>query len=620
MSWIATGLPGGRARRLLGLSAAALLAAAGARCVDTSSFEADGAVDLYLGDIDLGKLRSIAIVPADATLVVTSTQPTSLTFRAVGTYDDGKQGDVTAEVSFQVTSTAVGAFAENVFYPSLSWGGQTTVLARTSNGLSATTSLTVVFTRRFFEGGAPDTADKRFEQAATQDGPTPTLAYPPDNVLVPPNLVDLEFQWLPGTGQTLFEVSLSNVGTDIRIYTPCAKVGAGCGYIPGAAVWKAVVGALGGGDAAQVVIRGLDEGTSRVGKSSARALKIAEEEIQGGLYYWAATPGAVVRYDFGKSNQTAGTCYPRAAATALACVGCHAMSLDGSRMAVGLDMPMPARLRVIDVKTKAQLSKGAGNFMAFSPDGQLLITSDGKSMVLRDPTTNQALSPNPLMKKGTMPDWSADGAMVVYADPAVVIPFFGQPGIERGSLKLLHYRAATKQWSAPVSLVISKGENNYYPSFSPDAQWVVFNRSSGESYDAPDASLWLVRSDGKGSPVQLEEANQDMYEANSWPKFSPFLQKYRGATLMWVTFSSRRDYGLRLKGQDRAQLWMAAISPNKSEHSQDPSYPAFWLPFQSLKTGNHIAQWTKTVVKKPCGPDDMCPTGFVCRKGMCEPE
>ena len=26
-----------------------------------------------------------------------------------------------------------------------------------------------------------------------------------------------------------------------------------------------------------------------------------------------------------------------------------------------------------------------------------------------------------------------------------------------------------------------------------------------------------------------------------------------------------------------------------------PSAPAFWLPFQNIDTGNHIAQWTEVV-------------------------
>jgi hypothetical protein len=52
---------------------------------------------------------------------------------------------------------------------------------------------------------------------------------------------------------------------------------------------------------------------------------------------------------------------------------------------------------------------------------------------------------------------------------------------------------------------------------------------------------------------------------------------------------------------------MVAIDPAKVAAGQDPSYPAFALPFQDLDTSNHIAQWTQTLV------DGVCPAlGNVC--------
>jgi hypothetical protein len=39
---------------------------------------------------------------------------------------------------------------------------------------------------------------------------------------------------------------------------------------------------------------------------------------------------------------------------------------------------------------------------------------------------------------------------------------------------------------------------------------------------------------------------------------------------------------------------MFAIDPS-GVGAADPSFPAFCLPFQDLKTSNHIAQWTTSV-------------------------
>jgi hypothetical protein len=223
--------------------------------------------------------------------------------------------------------------------------------------------------------------------------------------------------------------------------------------------------------------------------------------------------------------------------------------------------------------------------------------------------------------------------LVVYAEPKNAIPIFGTPGINEGTLKIVAYDAKNNAFTGAITLVQSSGDNNYYPTFSPDNTWIVYNRcttcdpavpsgsggGSGSSYDARDATLYILRADGKGKPMEMKLANGGTNLCNSWPKFSPFMQKYRGGKLMWVTFSSRRDYGLRLTGENRAQIWMAAIDPAKAELT-DPSQAAFWLPFQDIRTGNHIAQWAETVVRKPCTVKEDCPGGEFCDNGVCEPK
>jgi len=604
-------------------------------CVDDSLFQ-DGGVpvsDLSHFDGGLDGVESLRLEPEDAVLTLTGDKPVTQPYKAIGKLADGSEKDITAKVSFNVESARVGIFMGNVFNSVLGWGGKTTVTAATKTGVKGTTTLTVVFKRRFLATGAgavPAGTDSTFEKAADDPATPVNLVYPPDGILIPPNRVDLEVQWVPGAAQEIFEVGFRNDGTDIRIYTKCNKIGdLGCGYVPGADEWKAIVGALKGDEAAQVIVRGAPLDMSKAGQSNARSLTIAPEEIKGGLYYWNATPGSVVRYDFGKTGQKAKNFYTAADAKALFCVGCHALSLDGKRLAVGLDMPAPAPLKVLDVATRQELSKGAANFMAFSPDGKMIITSDGNSMVLRDTDTLTPIK-QPLAAKGTMADWSADGTKVVYAEPGTSMPLpVGTPGITKGSLKMLLYDQAGNKWSAPVTLVQqSGGENNYYPTFSPDNELIIFNRSSTDSYDADDASLWVIRSTGKSKPMELKAANggtgTNLDLCNSWPKFSPFIQTYQKGKLLWFTFSSRRDYGLRIQAEagerGRAQLWMAAINLGKDEMGTDPSYPAFWLPFQDPKTGNHIAQWTKEVVRKPCGVDGDCPEGETCVGGYCEPD
>jgi TolB protein len=162
-------------------------------------------------------------------------------------------------------------------------------------------------------------------------------------------------------------------------------------------------------------------------------------------------------------------------------------------------------------------------------------------------------------------------------------------------------------------LVQSAGENNYYPSYSPDGNWLAFNRSSHtDSYDQPDARVYMINAQG-GSPIALTTASPS--GGDSWPKWSPQVHTFYSGQMYWLTFSSRRPYGLH--AGSNAQIWMVGIDPARAAAGMDASFAAFWLPFQDFTQGNHIAQWAETVVRPPCDPG--CPTGEYCDNGECFP-
>jgi TolB protein len=246
-------------------------------------------------------------------------------------------------------------------------------------------------------------------------------------------------------------------------------------------------------------------------------------------------------------------------------------------------------------------------------------------MVLRDAVTGAPKDPNPLVPLGTMPDYAPDGSAVVFAKPAVSpcpIPTMCMPGINKGSIALLPWDGTA--WGAERILVQQTGtENNYYPAFSPDGKWILYNHSSAaNSYDAGDARLRMLQVE-TGTVIDLTLANK--YGGNSWPKWSPFVQVHRGGTIMWLTFSSRRPYGWQsvscAGGGTCAQIWMAAVDIDKALAGiEDPSYAAFRLPFQDIATGNHIAQWVPTVVRTPCDDQGECGPGEICTAGQCVPD
>jgi hypothetical protein len=168
---------------------------------------------------------------------------------------------------------------------------------------------------------------------------------------------------------------------------------------------------------------------------------------------------------------------------------------------------------------------------------------------------------------------------------------------------------------------VVSGGNNYYPSFSPDGAWILYNHAdSDHSYDNPRAEVRVVPAAG-GTSIDLERASPG---GDSWPKWAPHVQDHGSGTLMWFTFSSRRAMGLRPSASDAeglpvAQLWMAAFDPARAAAGDDPSMAAFWLPFQEPDSGNHIAQWTTEVDRADCTADSDCAENELCENGTCLP-
>src|SRR3954452_2306879 len=143
---------------------------------------------------------------------------------------------------------------------------------------------------------------------------------------------------------------------------------------------------------------------------------------------------------------------------------------------------------LIDIATKnaAQVFQHVGGFQAFTPDHSLFLASNGTGAMtpnrffLRNGNTGLAAVPPtvPVGARATQPDWSADGTRVVYAQPAnfklgssnrVDDNHFTGAG-----LYTMSFNAGT--FGAPAQLLPSTGgDNNYYPAFSPDGAFVVFN-------------------------------------------------------------------------------------------------------------------------------------------------
>lgn len=456
----------------------------------------------------------------------------------------------------------------------------------------------------FLASGLPADVANLFS-VAEDTGRQPAIVYPAENVLLPPNVSGIVFQWQPGAGNDVWRVEFDGDGVDAVAYVTEAR------FTPDGAFWQNLThGNL--NKSMRVTVQGTAlGGAASKGTSAALTIAFAEESVRGGLYYWAAssTNGSaygIMRYDFGNPAQTeAEAIYTNTQAGR--CVACHALSHDGTRMALNYDGG-GGIADIIDIGTRTTtLEKGSeyyANFHTFSPDDEYLLSVSKGKMTLRDGRSGEAIETLNL-ERVTYPDWSPNGIQVVYTRSTRTDCGYADWSMWGGQIEVIEF-LGPGNWSLPRVIVPAEANvNNYYPAISPDGKWVVFNRShaaggkcdaSWDSYSDDSAELWVVSIEG-GKTIRLDAFNQTANMRNSWAKWAPVEQSLGADTIFWLTTSSIRPYSPELPGGKLPQIWMSAFHVSRVEAGLDPSRPGFWLPFQDTTTNNHIPQWTTQVIE-----------------------
>lgn len=257
-----------------------------------------------------------------------------------------------------------------------------------------------------------------------------------------------------------------------------------------------------------------------------------------------------------------------------------------------------------------------GSWSTFSPDGSRLLVAEGGKMTLLDAATGATVGPaeaiNVAGKYATHPDWSALKERVALTLASKGDDKGGDKWVEGGSIAIATFKDDT--FGEPMEVVPSApgAENNFFPVWSPDSNYLAYVSTMGKSQDSAPASIRLY--DVKNSKViALVRLNQrvnnedgQMKVGNSMPTWAPSTS----GSPFWLAFSSLRAYGT-VRAQDKKldQLWIAAIDPSliaDPNQDADPSYPAFWAPFQSTEQGNHRAFWTHTGEDRQCLCADIC--------------
>lgn len=588
-------------------------------------------------------LKEIQVMPPSLTLTLSGPTQKQV-FAATGLFEDGHMEDITRRVTWRVSPQSLGHMQDISTFETDVYGGEGQIIAQ-SGSLFGSARLSIRVSRRIVEMDAPGADESMFVGKPESAGAT--IAYPYDQVLMPPNLGALEVHFTRGTpSHNVFEISLQNRVTDLRIYTGCKVVGTGCVYALTRAHWDLMAYTNAGGeDPVLITVRGTDGKT--VGTSKAVRMSFSPEPIRGGIYYWTAEEGgqaAIHRIDLegGKAEPFYTTAQsPLDHQNQRVCVGCHALSHDGNTLSLVLGGAHVSDLVQLNVKDRTanltKIDRTAGrpnvqrqysNFQSYGPNGATFVAAlRGKLRLVSSMTGNDLVAELPTGGNATHPDWALSGDWLAYTRYFDTIPPPSNDGdgeeifVSRGAIGLSRYMGGAFQ-QGQIIIPQKTGQNSYYPSVAPVNDYLVFNRVSPctvgrtnaygfddcTAYDNPKAQILL--STLGGTEIALPNINKrgptdsEADLTNSWPKFSPFRQPLKGGkTLLWVTFSSKRNYGLRVVNggvrpveNQRPQLWMAAITIGGEPTGMDPSAPPFWIPRQDTATRNHIAQWTEQIV------------------------
>lgn len=521
------------------------------------------------------------------------------TVHAIIVDDLGNRTDVTDTATFEVVPVQLGSVTNATITPSGGMAGPGQVLATVPDMLGMGDF--EVFVEQTVTGTADPSTAGLFDAATLDTAGTIQLAYPPAGAMIPPNIGEMDVHWRDAT-KDRYELRLS--GGYVTIKTYLNSLGAATWTTLADEYWKKLSSGARGVDLT-IRVRGLSSASPATFIEGTEQVRIAAEEVKGGVYWWNTTDGTtakIFRYDMATPAVPAEQFFPQAGQSG--CVGCHAVSRDGTVVAYrqeGGNMNYGNSLAVSSLTKQLTDNTQQWSFAAIHPSNTDMFTANGG--LYRTDLATQARTPLYTANRISHPDVSPDGKFIAATE--LVGSVGSEVWAETARIVVFDYDTTAKTVGAPRSLVEPSGTTHpYYPSFSPDNEWVLYNQAAGgTSYDNANAQLWVKKANATANDPAIHLSEAEVGGTyNSWPKWTPFItmEPTGIATtekVVWFTVASRRAFGVRsnFPGQ-KPQLWLAPFYPDRAAQGMPASGPAIRLPFQKLAEGNHIAQWTEQII------------------------
>ncbi len=526
-----------------------------------------------------GDVASLRVEPSEVELDTRSGQPVEQAFTAIATFSDGTEDELPL-VSWELSNASAGTVDSRGNFKSVDTNGGEATVTATFLEHTAEASISLTHSAEYIEEGADAAGAAALGKVDDGEGGL-TITYPFDDTTVPRNLEGLEVEWTGSQTTDLIRIHFASALESVDVYTTGSKAW----EVP-VEVWEAVSATNRRGSLSLQIYAASWDGNELGPVKSSEPIDVTVNRFDtaGSVLYWSASDTAIMRIIAG--GGTAARFYPKTPTGQ--CYGCHEVAEGEQWMVVTRD-GVGGTYQVIDVADPAAPAvrndtddRQRMTFHALSPDGKWMLGVLNGDLVLYDLATNRFVSTvTPDSGYYTHPGWSPDGERVVATRATGSV--LSDMSVN-GSEVVTMYFDGSKLLDKETLIPATPGTCYYYPSFSPDGDWIVYNKSTGDTYADDDAEVWLISASG-GDPIRLDAANSEGRLRNSLARWAPLPDD----DVLWLAFSSKRDRGSH--PARFSQIWITAIQPDLASSGQDASSAPYWLPGQNENSDNHLPVW-----------------------------
>lgn len=453
----------------------------------------------------------------------------------------------------------------------------------------------------------------------------PCLVEPEDQALYPSNWLPPRFRFIPAAGQNLFEIRVhtDSEASDLVVYTTHTS------WTMPAPMWSAAANGLAEKPITVTVRGAVYDGAKLVSPPSAGSkltVSIAPVSAAGNIVYWTTGAGSALKgFAVGSTSVvpvlTPGQVeMPTSGGAAVTCVGCHTSTPDGLYASFTAQGPWANAIASIDATDATSIGKkppflGAGAEAAlaqpemgihtyskahWAPGDRMKVAPLGawenSKLIwidLEAQTPGEGSAFGFISRSGDprgvgAPTWSHDGKTIVYVSTNAQTT--GRLDNGEADLYAVPYNNRAGGDAAPIPGASDPALAEYYPAFSPDNKYLVFNRvpSGNNMYNQPLTEVFVIPSGG-GAPTRLAAndppacaGKKSPGVTNSWAKWSPEATSHGGRTYYWIIFSSARSE------KQNPQLYLTALV---EEAGALTTHGALHFWNQPEDENNHTPAW-----------------------------